>query len=102
MRRALIPRLLARGHRVLALARAGSEGRLPKGAEVVTGDALDAATYRARVARGATLVHLVGVAHVVYLSVARPSPVMKAYQATRAGARRLGLVTLEQMTAALV
>jgi uncharacterized protein YbjT (DUF2867 family) len=180
MGRALIPRLLSRGHHVLALARGGSEGRLPEGSEAVTGDALDAATYRARVPRGATLVHLVGVAHpspakaaefrsvdlaslkasleaakaagvvhIVYLSVAQPSPVMKAYQAaraegerlltesgidatflrpwyvlgkghrwpyvllpfyaflelvppTRAGARRLGLVTLEQMTAALV
>lgn len=177
---ALIPRLLARGHRVLALARRGSEGRVPPGCEAVTGDALDAATYRALVPEGATFVHLVGVAHpspakaaefrtidlaslkasleaakgasashFVYLSVAQPSPVMKAYQAaraegerlltesglaatflrpwyvlgpghrwpyvllplyallerlppTRAGARRLGLVTLRQMTAALV
>ncbi|MFI5120435.1 MAG: NAD-dependent epimerase/dehydratase family protein [Thermoanaerobaculia bacterium] len=61
--RALIPRLLARGHHVLALARRGSEDRLAKGSEAVTGDALDAATYGAHVPRGATLVHLVGVAH---------------------------------------
>ena len=180
MGRALIPRLLARGHRVLALARRGSESRLPAGVETVTGDALDAATYRARVPRGATFVHLVGVAHpsptkaaefrdvdlaslkaalaaakragvahFVYLSVAQPRPMMKAYggarrgraspdaragiprrfsgrgtssapviagrtsscpsmrfsellPATRDGARRLGLVTLAQMTVALV
>jgi uncharacterized protein YbjT (DUF2867 family) len=180
MGRALIPRLLARGHQVLALVRRGSERRLPEGSEAVTGDALDAATYRARVPRGATLVHLVGVAHpspkkarqfrdvdlaslkaalaaavpagvshFVYLSVAHPAPAMKAYwearaegeslllatglpatilrpwyvlgpghrwpylllpfyalmdllPATRDGARRLGLVTLGQMTAALV
>lgn len=180
MGRALIPRLLARGHHVLALARSGSERRVPGGAVVVAGDALDAATYGACVPRGATLVHLVGVAHpspakaaefrsvdlaslkasleaakgagvahVVYLSVAQPSPVMKAYQMARAegerlltetgiditilrpwyvlgpghrwpyvllpvyallellpptrdGARRLGLVTVGHMTAALV
>lgn len=177
--RALIPRLLARGHRVLALVRARSESRVTPGAEVVIGDALDAATYAARVPSRATFIHLVGVAHpspkkarefrdvdlaslkaalaaaapagvahFVYLSVAHPAPVMKAYwgaraegeaflvatglpatilrpwyvlgpshrwpyalvplyalleriPATRDGARRLGLVTLEQMTAAL-
>lgn len=176
---ALVPRLLARGHRVLALARPGAEGRVPAGAEVVSGDALDAATYAARVPPGATFVHLVGVphpspkkarefrevdlaslraalaaavpapaAHFVYLSVAHPAPVMRAYwaaraegeallrqtalpatilrpwyvlgrghlwpyalvpfyalleliPATRAGARRLGLVTRERMTRAL-
>jgi uncharacterized protein YbjT (DUF2867 family) len=60
---ALVPRLLERGHRVLALARPGSEGRIPAGAEGVSGDALDAETYGARVPEGATFVHLVGVAH---------------------------------------
>ncbi|HEX2757171.1 MAG TPA: NAD-dependent epimerase/dehydratase family protein, partial [Thermoanaerobaculia bacterium] len=35
MGRALIPRLLARGHHVLALARSGSESRLASGAEAV-------------------------------------------------------------------
>ena len=177
---ALVPRLLARGHRVVGLARAGSEGRVPAGASVVAGDALDAATYAARVPAGATFVHLIGVAHpspkkarefrdvdlaslkaalaaavpaavshFVYLSVAHPAPAMRAYwearaegealllatglpatilrpwyvlgpshrwpyllvplyalaellPATRAGARRLGLVTREQMTRALV
>jgi uncharacterized protein YbjT (DUF2867 family) len=177
--RGLVPLLLARGHRVLALARAGSEGRVPAGAEVVAGDALEASTYAACVPFGATFVHLVGVAHpspskarqfrevdlaslkaalaaavparvahFVYLSVAHPAPVMRAYwepraegeallaatglpatilrpwyvlgeghlwpyallplyaiaeriPATRDGARRLGLVTHDQMTRAL-
>lgn len=177
---ALTPRLLAGGHRVVALARRGAEGRVPAGSETVTGDALDATTYGARVPKGATFVHLVGVAqpspkkarafrdvdlaslraalsaavpagvsHFVYLSVAHPAPAMKAYwearaegesllvatglpatilrpwyvlgpshrwpyvlvpvyaiaellPATREGARRLGLVTLGQMTRALV
>jgi len=37
----LIPLLLARGHRVRALARRGSESRVPPGAEVVAGDPFD-------------------------------------------------------------
>ncbi len=117
---ALVPQLLARGHRVLALARAGSRGRVPAGAEVVTGDALDEATYAARVPSGATFVHLVGVQHpspskarefrevdlasvkaalaaavracarhFVYLSVAHPAPVMKAYWGARADGEAL-------------
>jgi uncharacterized protein YbjT (DUF2867 family) len=63
MGRALIPRLLARGHRVVALARRGSESRLAGGAEAVTGVALDASTYLGRVPEGAAFVHLVGVSH---------------------------------------
>jgi uncharacterized protein YbjT (DUF2867 family) len=60
---ALVLRLLERGHRVLALARPGSERRVAAGAEAVAGDALDARTFAARVPPGATFVHLVGVAH---------------------------------------
>jgi len=111
----LVPLLLARGNRVLALVRPGSADRVPAGAEVVTGDALDGDTYAAHVPSGATFVHLVGVAHpspnkarefrevdlaslkaalgaaiparvahFVYLSVAHPAPVMKAYGEARA------------------
>jgi uncharacterized protein YbjT (DUF2867 family) len=178
----VIPGLLARGHAVRALARPGSASRLPAGCETVTGDALDAASFAARVPPCDTLLQLVGVAHpspakaalfrtvdlaslrasveavaspgasvthFVYVSVAHPAPAMKAYwQAraegeellrasgipatilrpwyvlgpghrwpyallpfywvlerlppTREGARRLGLVTLEQMVRALV
>jgi uncharacterized protein YbjT (DUF2867 family) len=178
--RALIPALLARGHRVTALVRPGSEGKLPLGCASVAGSALDAATFAAQVAPADTLVHLVGtphpapwkgaqfeaidwasiqasvaaareagVAHLVYLSVAHPAPTMRAYwqvrergerliadaglrttflrpwyvlgpghrwpyallplyallehlPKTRGNARRLGLVTLRQMIAALV
>jgi uncharacterized protein YbjT (DUF2867 family) len=180
MGRILIGGLLARKHGVRALARRGSEGRLPAGCEVVSGDALDAATYQQHVRTADTLVHLVGVAHpspakadqfravdlvsiqaavaaakfagirhFVYVSVAHPAPMMKAYievrsageqmiraaglnatilrpwyvlgpghqwphalrpiywfmerlPSTRESARRLGLVTLTQMTAALL
>jgi len=180
MGRQLIPELLQRGYAVRALVRRGSEGKLPPGCEVVVGDALDGATYAARVQGCSVFVHLVGVAHpspakgkafreidlvsakaaiaaakqasvehFVYLSIAQPAPIMKTYlevraegekmlresgmnatflrpwyvlgpghrwpytliplywvfskiPATRAGANRLGLVTLGQMTQELV
>jgi len=116
----LAEELLRRGHRVRALARQGSESKLPSGCDVVHGDALRAETYAARVASCDTFVHLVGVAHpnprkanefrdidlkscqqavraaaeagvrhFVYLSVARPAPVMREYQAVRAEGERL-------------
>lgn len=60
---ALIVRLLADGHVVKALVRAGSEHKLPSGAQAVIGDALDARTFAPRVASCDTFVQLVGVAH---------------------------------------
>ena len=176
----LVDRLLSRGHSVRALARPGSEGKLPVGCETVLGNALDAATFTDRVVPCDTFVQLVGVSHpspakaaqfrtidlasalaslraataarishFVYVSVAQPAPAMKDYVAVRAeaeaairesgidatflrpwyvlgpghrwpyallpgywlferipgtreAARRLGLVTLPQMVAALV
>jgi uncharacterized protein YbjT (DUF2867 family) len=59
----LIEALLERGHEVRALARRGSEGRLPTGCDVVPGNALDGATFADQVALADTLVHLVGVSH---------------------------------------
>ena len=180
MGRALIPALLARGHRVRVLASEASIGRIPAGAAAVVGDALDADSFASALSHGTTLVHLVGtphpspskavefervdlasirasvdaaqragIAHLVYVSVAHPAPMMQAYiavrqageaaigsaglratilrpwyvlgpghrwpivlapfyaiaewlPATRESARRLGLVTLSQMVAALV
>ena len=180
MGRPLISALLSGGHSVRALARPGSEHRLPSGATAVRGDALDAATFAAAIAPADSLVHLVGTAHpnpskarefvdvdlasirasvsasrsagidhLIYVSVAQPAPVMRAYvaarkegeaacrasaisvtilrpwyvlgpghrwpmllkplyallesfKATRESARRLGLVTLDQMVVALV
>ena len=177
---ALIPALVARGHRVRALARPSSVGRVPAGALAVIGDALDSRSWDAALRPGDTLVHLVGtphpgpakaaefkrvdlasvqaavlaaqslgIAHFVYVSVAQPAPVMAAYVSVRAageaaiagarltatmlrpwyvigpghrwplllaplyalamrvpmwrdGARRLALVTLEQMVDAIV
>ena len=178
--RPLIAELLGRGHRVRALVRPGSEHRIPAGAELVFGNALDSTGWRAHVAPADTFVHLVGtphpgpakaaefnaidlpsikaavaaaesagIAHFVYVSVAHPAPIMHAYlsvrsqgealiasarldatilrpwyvlgeghrwayalvpfygiarliPSTRAGARRLGLVTHAQMLSALV
>src|SRR5271165_6000183 len=108
----LAAELLRRGHRVRALARPGSEAKLPAGCDVVHGDALRAETYRERISPADTFVHLIGVAHpnpskaaefrdidlkscreavgaasdvgvrhFVYLSVARPAPIMQEYQA---------------------
>src|SRR5712692_58469 len=174
--RSLIPKLLQQGHAVRALARPGSERKLPFGSAAVPGNALDAASFAVQVNPADTFVHLVGVSHpapwkaeqfravdlasvrasvaaardagvrhFVYVSVAHPAPVMKAYIEARAecealiaaaglhatilrpwyilgpghrwpvilkplywlfehlpstadSARRLGLVTLEQMT----
>jgi uncharacterized protein YbjT (DUF2867 family) len=63
MGRPLVEELLRRGHTVCALVRPGSKGKLPPGCGAVIGDALDAATFRDRVAPADTLVQLVGVAH---------------------------------------
>jgi uncharacterized protein YbjT (DUF2867 family) len=113
--RALVPALLARGHRVRLLVRPGSERKVPAGTEAVAGDPLDAASVADALAGADTLVHLVGVPkpspakarqfreidlvsihasvaaaeraaprpHLVYLSVAQPAPIMRAYLAVR-------------------
>ncbi|HEY6209001.1 MAG TPA: NAD(P)H-binding protein [Gemmatimonadales bacterium] len=61
--RRLIPELLAHGHEVRALVRAGAERRLPRGASAILGDALQHASYAAQVRPADTFVHLVGVSH---------------------------------------
>ena len=111
----LIPRLLSRGHRVTALVRPHSEAKLPSGCEAVSGNALDASSYREHIKPATTFVQLVGVSHpspakaaefrsidlvagreaiaaavsagiqhLIYVSVAHPAPMMKAYIAVRA------------------
>ena len=189
MGRRLIEELVRRGHTVRALARPGSEKKLPfaesaqgkaPGCEIIIGDALEKSSFAGQVAPADTFVQLVGVTHpnpskaaqfravdfnagragveaataagvrhFVYVSVAQPAPMMKAYievraaveelirqsgvnatilrpwyvlgpgrrwplflipfywlferiPATREAARQLGLVTQEQMIAALV
>jgi uncharacterized protein YbjT (DUF2867 family) len=110
--RPLIRELIARGHRVRALVRPASAGKLPQGAEAVAGDALG--DFAASVPPADTLVHLVGtphpgphkarefreidlvsiqasvaaakraaIRHLVYVSVAHPAPAMRSYIAVR-------------------
>jgi uncharacterized protein YbjT (DUF2867 family) len=111
----LIPELLARGHRVRALARQLSVARVPAGATAVPGDALNTNSIAAAIQPGDTVVHLVGtphpnpskakefqqvdlvsiratvaaaqqmgISHLVYVSVAQPAPVMRAFIEARA------------------
>jgi uncharacterized protein YbjT (DUF2867 family) len=61
--RALVAALAPRGHRVRALVRPQSAGRLPRGVEAIEGDALDAASIAAALRPGDTLVQLVGTPH---------------------------------------
>jgi len=111
----LITELLRRNHEVKALARSGSEQKLPAGCATVAGNALDKNSYMTRVRPADTFVHLVGVSHpnpskaeqfravdfvsvqnsvpaavaagvehFVYVSVAHPAPVMRRYWQVRA------------------
>lgn len=113
---ALIPILLERGHRVRVLVRPGSKAKLPAACEVVSGNPLDANSYRQLIRPTDAFVHLVGVPHpshakaaefraidlvaareaisacaeigmhhFVYVSVAHPAPMglMKDYIAVR-------------------
>ncbi len=59
----LIPRLLARGHGVKALARAGSETKLPSGCTPIIGNALDRGSFAGQVPPADTFVQLIGVHH---------------------------------------
>ena len=61
--RPLSAELVARGHRVRVLVRPGSESKVEAGAEAVVANALDAASFAARVAPSDTFVQLTGVAH---------------------------------------
>ncbi len=112
--RPLVERLVARGHAVTALVREASATKIPPGAAVTVGNALDASTFIGAVPPADTFVHLVGVPrpnsfkgrafrsvdlmsiqagvraarevgieHFVYLSVARPAPIMRVYQQVR-------------------
>jgi len=61
--RRLIPALLARGHRVRALVRPGSEGKAPEGCDVVISNPFERATFAGAIAPADTFVQLVGVPH---------------------------------------
>jgi len=61
--RPLIAALLQRGHVVRALARPGSESKLPAGCQPILGNALDGVSYADKIAPADTFVQLVGVSH---------------------------------------
>ncbi|HEY7338097.1 MAG TPA: NAD(P)H-binding protein [Bryobacteraceae bacterium] len=61
--RNLASTLLLRRHQVRALARAGSESRVPAGCDTVIGDPMDSASYRHLVGTADAFVQLVGVSH---------------------------------------
>jgi uncharacterized protein YbjT (DUF2867 family) len=99
--RRAIDQLVARGHRVRALARPSSAGRVPAGATAVVGDALDPGSVAAALHQGDTLVHLVGTPH--------PSPSKAAefvrvdlasIRASVAAAARAGVSTIVYISVA--
>ena len=115
--RALVDRAQQRGHRVKAVVRPGSEDRVRPGTLLAVGNVFAVDDVAGALARGDTLVHLIGTprpnpskarqfrevdlrsaqvaasaaaragaAHIVYVSVAHPAPVMQAYIAARSEA----------------
>jgi uncharacterized protein YbjT (DUF2867 family) len=66
----LIPVLTERDHRVRVLVRPGSKAKLPAGCEVVSGDALDANSYRQLIRPADTFIHLVGTPNPLQAEVA--------------------------------
>ena len=108
--RALIPPLLARGHRVRALTRAASTARVPTGATAVIGDALDASSFAGETAiveaqLTATIVrpwYVIGPGHWWPLLLSPLYQLAEWLPVTRATARRLGLVTLAQIVRTLI
>jgi nucleoside-diphosphate-sugar epimerase len=70
----LISALLQTGDfRIKALVREGSEHKLPKGAEIITGDALNAGTYTAHARLADVFIHLIGVPHPFHPPKKKPS-----------------------------
>ncbi len=63
MGRSLILELLRRGYSVNALARPGSEHKLPQGCKVIHGNATDKNSFASQIAPAETFVQLVGVTH---------------------------------------
>jgi uncharacterized protein YbjT (DUF2867 family) len=113
--RHVIPALLGRGHHVRALVRAGSEHKLPLGCDLVTGDPLhligvpspspakasqffniDLPAAREAIDAAAEA----RIRHFVFVSVAQPAPIMKAYQQARAQAE--GHLALARLNATIL
>ena len=71
--RHLIPRLIARGHRVRVLARAESVQRVPEGAAVVVGDALDPASVGAQLSGSPAIPSFISLARPIRVPAKRSS-----------------------------
>ena len=97
---ALATELLARGHRVRALARPASVAKLPRGVEAVVGDALAASSFARKIAPSDALVHLVGTPHpgpakaAQFRAVDLPSIVASIAASKAAGIRHLIYVSV--------
>ncbi len=63
MGRNLCTQLLRRGYEVRALARPGSEHKLPHGCKVIAGNATDKSSFASQIPPAETFVQLVGVTH---------------------------------------
>jgi nucleoside-diphosphate-sugar epimerase len=59
----LVPLLIERGHKVIAVVRKGSETKAPAGTKIVIADPLQADSYTRKIAPCDTFVHLIGVPH---------------------------------------
>ena len=116
---AVVPRLIERGHQVTALVRKGSETKVPARVSILFGDALDAQTFccdgadtflhlvgtahpapwKSAEFRAIDLSALRAsieaavrqgcIKHFIFLSVAQPAPIMRAYIEVRADCERL-------------
>ena len=103
----LIRELLSRGHVVRALARPGSEGRVPEGASAVLGNALEAESFVHALRPADTVVHLVGTPHPSpakakeFREVDLPSVRAAVEAARRAGASHFVYVSVAQPAPAM-
>ena len=87
--RPLIGALLEREYAVTALVRSASAHKLPRGADAVIGNALDASTFTNAIPPNATFVHLVGTPH--------PSPAKAAeFQRVDLASIKAGVVAARQ------
>ncbi|HUM01924.1 MAG TPA: NAD(P)H-binding protein [Thermoanaerobaculia bacterium] len=98
----LIRELISRGHVVRALARPGSERRVPEGASAILGNALEAESFVHALRPGDTLVHLVGTPHPSpakakeFREIDLPSVRAAVEAARRAGASHFVYVSVAQ------
>ncbi len=98
----LIRTLVERGHQVRALARPGSERKLPPGCGAVVGNALDSASYENQIRPSHTFVHLVGVSHpnpskaAEFQAIDRVSALVAVAAAARAGIQHFIYLSVAQ------